>query len=184
MAGTVLNRVRALFHTPDPPGLGCAVRPHVQSAASLRSACDDLARELGLPAPQAALIRAAALLWHDHLEAAHRVVQGMENPDGNFIHAIMHRREPDPANAKYWFRRVGQHPAFGPLAEAATGLLRQSAENSLEATLLPNGVWDPLAFVDVCRECADLPTGHLRLVTAVELQRIEFDALLAHVCAR
>lgn len=180
----MLNRVRALFHTPAPPGLGSVVRPHVQSTASLTAAFDDLAREIGLPTRQADLIRAAALLWHDHLEAAHRIVQGIENPDGNFIHAIMHRREPDYANAKYWFRRVGEHPAFGPLAEEAAQFLSQPEDVPVKATLMPDGKWDPFAFVDECQECTRLPAGHPRLSTAVELQRLEFEALLAHLCAR
>ncbi len=110
----------------------------------------------------------------------------MEDPDGNFIHAIMHRREPDYANAKYWFRRVGAHPAFGPLAVAAIQFLGQQTGDPLKRTLLPKGNWnwDPFAFVDECQECARLPAGNLRLATAVELQRLEFETLLAHLCAR
>lgn len=163
--------------------MGSIVRPHVQSAASLNAVFSDLAREMDWPTRRADLIRSVALLWHDHLEAAHRIVQSVEDPDGNLVHAILHRREPDYANAKYWFRRVGEHPVFGPLATAARQLLSRQANPALERTLIPDGKWHPLAFVDECQECARLAGGHPRLATAVELQRLEFEVLLEHLCA-
>ena len=54
----------------------------------------------------------AAGLWlaYTHLAECHRIAQSHESPDGNYWHAIMHRREGDFWNSKYWFRRVGQHP--------------------------------------------------------------------------
>src|SRR5450432_255553 len=51
-------------------------------------------------------------LYFSCLDEAHAVAQDLETPEGSFWHGILHRREPDPANAAYWFRRVGQHPVF------------------------------------------------------------------------
>lgn len=178
----MLSRVRALLHTPEPPALGPEVRPHAQAADPLNLALGDLAREGGWPPLQAATIRAAVLLWHDHLEAAHRVVQDLEHPDAHWVHALMHRREPDYANAKYWYRRVGAHPGYHLLATSAGPFLEQTGQADFARRLLPNGCWDPLAFVDECRLCADLAPGDPRVLQARELQRLEFDALFHHLC--
>ena len=66
----------------------------------------------------------AAGLWlrFDFLDESHAVSQDLESADGSFWHAIMHRREPDAGNSKYWFRRVGGHPVLKLLAERASAL--------------------------------------------------------------
>lgn len=57
----------------------------------------------------------AAGLWlfADDLDKAHAICQAHEGtPTFDFWHAILHRREGDFANSKYWFRRAGNHPAM------------------------------------------------------------------------
>jgi hypothetical protein len=34
------------------------------------------------------------------LDESHAVSQGLDTPEGAFWHAVLHRREPDPANSK------------------------------------------------------------------------------------
>src|SRR5262245_53176291 len=48
-------------------------------------------------------------LWllHNYLDESHGISQDVETPGGSFWHAILHRREPDAWNSKYWWRRVG-----------------------------------------------------------------------------
>ena len=57
-------------------------------------------------------MRAAIWLYVDDLEASHAISQGIHDSTGSMWHAIMHRREGDFSNAKYWLRLAGSHPAF------------------------------------------------------------------------
>jgi hypothetical protein len=73
---------------------------------------------LSAPAPPSGLSPALAALWHDargDWDAAHGVAQAIESPDGAWIHAYLHRKEGDAANAAYWYRRAGQPVASGTL---------------------------------------------------------------------
>jgi hypothetical protein len=91
-------------------------------------------------------------LLHDCLDESHTISQGIETPSGSFWHAIMHRREGDFSNAKYWFRRVGQHAVFAPLAKRAAELAVNLGASSSKFT--DGDEWDPFAFVDVCQQAA------------------------------
>src|SRR6476469_2872121 len=81
---------------------------------------------------------------------------GVSNRSARFWHGIMQRREPDYGNAKYWFRRVGQHPMFGPLAVAARELA-EAAKDKLPQSmtfLCQQTSWDPYRFIDLCESLA------------------------------
>lgn len=53
------------------------------------------------------------------LERSHTVSQRMESADGSYWHGIMHRREGDYFNAKYWMRRTSGHPVTDELKRRA-----------------------------------------------------------------
>ncbi|SVC36761.1 uncharacterized protein METZ01_LOCUS289615, partial [marine metagenome] len=60
-----------VINTSDLPGLGPEVRSSAQPSAALAQAVD----ALGLGGAAAGLAKAAALLWHDHLDESHTVSQ-------------------------------------------------------------------------------------------------------------
>lgn len=55
-------------------------------------------------------------LWHDaqgDWTASHQTAQDIDTPDGAWVHAYLHRKEGDPTNAAYWYRRAGKPIATG-----------------------------------------------------------------------
>lgn len=119
---------------------------------------------------------AAVLLLSDALDASHNWSQQVETPEGSFWHAIMHRRERDFSNAKYWFRRVGPHPIDGPLGEAA----KQVAAQMGRETPLAQGPWDAMAMVDACQRAS---SGQAETDLLQALQQREWE-LLFDYCYR
>ncbi len=168
----------------EPPELGPGPRAGTSSLPDLNRQIDEWLAASKHHASKAEMIRAAILLWHDHHDAAHTIVQDSETRDGSYIHAILHRREPDYGNAKYWFHRVGQHSCFSMLAERTTARLNAKGETSLARQLIPNGRWDALAFVDACEEAGRKPDSTARLSLLRELQRIEFEVLFDYLAGQ
>ena len=163
--------LESLFATPEPPDLGPRVRGGVWSVEEVNEAVARLVVE----GRRGACLRGLVLLWHDHLDEAHGVVQDLPGADAAFVHGIMHRREPDASNARYWFHRVGEHPVFEPLAEAAAPVLASHA--ALPHRLIRDGRWDAFAFIDAVSSAHRHPDQRAVGELLGELQRLETLAL-------
>lgn len=99
-------------------------------------------------------------LYFSCLDEAHKIAQEISTAEGSYWHGIMHRQEPDPANAAYWFRKVGDHPVRRELREADSRY--------------PG----PLEFIDMCEEARQEPNSPLE-TAAREIQRLEWQLLFA-----
>ncbi len=112
-------------------------------------------------------------LWllFDELDRSHTISQGLSSPEAAFWHGILHRREPDPSNAAYWFRRVGRHTVFPSIAAAAAEVGYHAAASQ----------WDPFAWIDYWEQARVNP-GSPALTVALAVQRLEWEILFDH-CA-
>ncbi len=60
--------------------------------------------------PRHEALLAGLWLYVDDLEAAHQICQRHEGqPTFDYWHAILHRREGDFGNSRYWYRRAAAH---------------------------------------------------------------------------
>lgn len=169
------DQLASIFATPEPADLGPGPRAGVKAESDVRSAVAALGRK----GRNADLLLALALLWHDHHDPAHEICQVIENADGSYVHAILHRREPDYWNSKYWFRRVGAHPAYGELARQVAEFLKDAGQTSLLSKLIPGGRWDAMAFVDACETAAGEESENSQVLRSI--QQIEFAVLAEYL---
>lgn len=168
--------------TQTPPELDGGPRADVRPPSQLRDSMGLLAADFSIPARVSNLLLASAFLYNDQHDEAHDIVQDLSCHEGCLLHAILHRREPDYWNAKYWFRRATDHPAYRALTPEAAALARTPGSEALLRRLTLAGTLDPIAMVDECEAAAGNPSGEAARFLR-QVQRLEFEAIVAHLLA-
>jgi len=134
-------------------------------------------------------LRAGILQIHDDLTGSHEFSQSIEGAGsqrlGDYWHAIMHRREPDYGNARYWCRRIQTPQVTGRLAQLSRSLFDSSGlpeARHWAGKCAASENWNPAAFVDLCESLARSPVPALDLL-ARKIQWLEMLLLLQVCCA-
>jgi hypothetical protein len=72
---------------------------------------EDFQASLNRPGPPDGLSPYLTALWHEKhgdWNAAHEVIQEINDPTAAWIHAYLHRKQGEEDNASYWYRRAGK----------------------------------------------------------------------------
>jgi hypothetical protein len=120
-------------------------------------------------------------LWHDFLDRSHEISQSVHTPSGSFWHAIMHRREGDFGNAKYWYAKVTGHPILASMGIQASSVINPQPADKRLMRINFDG-WNGSALVDLVQSVHESPSDPMHQV-AVALQQLEWRVLFEH-CAR
>ena len=131
-------------------------------------------------------VKSGLLLWNDALDDSHNISQGVGSKTGSYWHGIMHRREPDYSNSKYWFARVGNHPVFPTLRVRILNTLEAGSNQPAQLAryaeaIKQNDNWDAPQFIDWCQDAA----GHsddevVEFLQTVQVEEIKL--LLEYSC--
>src|ERR1700744_6109213 len=76
-------------------------------------------------APPASASLPLQALWWDakgDWDKPQKCARAPPGPAGAAVHAYLHRKEPDLANARYWYNRAGRPPATGGLEQEGEAL--------------------------------------------------------------
>ena len=77
--------------------------------------------------PPSGLSNLLEALWYDakgDWEEAHDLVQEEDSADAAWIHAYLHRKEGDLANASYWYSRARKKVAKGDINQEWEGIVQ------------------------------------------------------------
>jgi hypothetical protein len=72
---------------------------------------EEFKKTLNSNEPPAGLEKTLQALWFDRKgdwDKAHNAAQSINNSNGSWIHAYLHRKEGDLSNSSYWYSRAGK----------------------------------------------------------------------------
>lgn len=169
--------VVALLGGLSAPELDATRRPNTWTEAQIDDELGKFLKPASWGKTRTIWARAILRVWHDHLDEAHELVQDDPAGTGAWIHGIIHRREPDYSNARFWFRRVGEHPACAALARDVGSM------PGMTGSLVVGGRWQPMSFISRV-EKALAGRDAMEIEVLKEVQAREINALLASLVAK
>ncbi len=150
-----------------------------------REAVADLVEKGQEANPKSLFIQSALYICFDCFEEAHNIAQDHEGPIGNWLHAFLHRREPDAGNSKYWYARVrAQVKVYEGIGKKELAYLKENPAPEIEPLVKKmekSKTWEPEAFVDLCDKFRQKDSGSPAYRTLAKIQEIEWLGLVEFI---
>ncbi len=139
---------------------------------------------LGAKEGGALLLKGALYLYFDGFEEAHQIAQDHEGVAGNWIHAFLHRREPDAGNSLYWYRRTAIPKPFSrEIVDHVRLILGKKPANGLEELkkkVETSKIWEPESFVNLADQYRREDPSSPAYRVLAEIQEAEWQVLLKY----
>ncbi len=134
------------------------------------------------------LVQSALYIYFDCFEEAHQIAQDHEGLPGNWLHAVLHRREPDAGNSKYWYHRVSAPSevlaGIGKEALEVMGKNPPAEVSPLFHEISESGKWRSEAFVDACEKVRKKDSTSPAYKVLAEIQGAEWRGLLGFILSK
>jgi hypothetical protein len=92
---------------------------------------DEFISSLSSDQPPAKISEVLKALWYDgknDWDGSHTIAQEIDDKNGSWVHAYLHRKEGDLSNARYWYSRAGKSEPKMSLKEEWDSLVRYFIE--------------------------------------------------------
>jgi len=123
------------------------------------------------------------LLWYDYLEPAHQLAQDERTPEFNYFHAIVHRREGDFFNSRFWLRQIdNRHIAMIDIAKEVRTFLNEKGELQLLDEIVKDDGWLSLEFLEEVMKASKLERTSPQVKLLTQIQTIEFACWRRFIC--
>ena len=126
--------------------------------------------------PMRQCLHAGLWILADELDKAHQICQGVANNYGSAWHAVVHRRDGDFENSKYWWRQAQGIKWEGIGERLAGGREDTVARGQVIGECMAAGRYDPAKFVDRVHHARDGGAG-AQDTALVAIQRAEWMVL-------
>jgi hypothetical protein len=123
---------------------------------------------------------AGLLLLVGDLDGSHQISQSSESAEGSLWHGIMHRREGDFGNSKYWYRQIGCSALLEKIGKFMEDELQDPGGKTECAEFVSGCGFNGTQFVDACAQAKAGDQERLKNVAWYEWQGLMIHCLNPH----
>lgn len=165
------------------PSLDAKPRGDRLEASFIDEELHRLWKSRALPVWSEKQVKCLLYLWHDYLEVSHQIAQDERSIEFNYFHAMIHRREGDFFNSRFWFRQLDdRHIVLIDLAKEVRRFLTERKELQLLKVLVKEDGWVPLEFLEEVMKASKMERTSSTVKLLTEIQAIEFACWFRFLC--